>query len=73
MSLVFCGVDIHIVMRTPLSQVSNLFPISCFIVVCYQSNYGGVICKFDDGVGRVNGGTIMCKKGVEEGAEDTPL
>ncbi len=29
--------------------------------------------KFDDGVGRMDGGAVMCEEGVEEGAEDPAL
>lgn len=46
--------------------------IGCFTVV-YQPYYDGVICKFDYAVRGVNGGTVMYIRGVEEGAEETPL
>lgn len=36
----FCGVEVQVVMGTPLSQVSNLEP-------CYQSYYGGDVYKLE--------------------------
>lgn len=44
----------------------------CFII-CNHSHYGGVISKFDNGVGGIDGGPVVCEEGVEEGAEDTRL
>ena len=40
---------------------------------CYQAYCGRDISIFDDGVGGVDRAAVMGEKGVEEGAEDTPL
>ena len=37
-------------MLTPLSQMLYLLPVGSSIVVCYESNYGGVVGKFDVGL-----------------------
>lgn len=37
-------------MGLPLSQVSNLLPVGCFIVICYQSYFGGVVHKLERSV-----------------------
>lgn len=60
-------------MLTPLSQMLYLLSVGCFLVVCYESNYGGVVRKFDNGIGGVNLGAVVHEKGVEEGAEDAFL
>ncbi len=43
------------------------------LIVSYQSYHGSIFNKFDDGVGRMDGGAVMCEEGVEEGAEDPAL
>ena len=50
----------------------NLLPVG-WLVICYQSYYGRVISKFDDGIGGVDGTAARGEEGLEEGAEDTTL
>ena len=53
--------------------MQNLLPVAWFIIDVDQSYDGGVICKFDDSVAGVDGGTVMCEKGEKEKAEDASL
>lgn len=54
-------------------QVLDLLSVGCFIVICDQSYDCGVVRKCNYGVAGVNGGTVMCVKGVEDGAENALL
>lgn len=51
----------------------NLLPVGCLVVVSYQSYYGGIISKLDNGIARMNGGTVIGEEGVEEGTKNTSL
>ena len=56
-------VEGEVVVLAPYSQVSDLLPIGCLIVV---------ISKLNDGVGVVPGSAVMSEQGVQEGAEPAP-
>ncbi len=45
----------------------NLLSVGCLAVVLYQPDYGGIIRKLDDGICRMNGGTVIGEEGVERG------
>ncbi len=64
-------VKIQIVVGAPFCEMLNLLSVGCFAVVWYQP--GGIISKLDNGICRMNGGTVIGEEGVEEGAENTPL
>ncbi len=57
-----------VISLTPLHEVVDLTSVGCFIIVCDQTDYSGVICKLDDGVGVVPSHTVMRIQGVEERA-----
>jgi hypothetical protein len=57
-------VEGEVVVLAPHSQVSDLLPIGCLIVVGDQAYHCCVIGKLDDGVGVIPGHAVMSKQGV---------
>jgi hypothetical protein len=66
-------VEGEVVVLAPHSQVSDLLPIGCLIVVGEQAYNCCVIGKLNDGVGVVPGRAVMSEQGEQEGTEHTPL
>ena len=61
------------VVLAPHSQVSDLIPVGCFVVVGDQAYYCCVTCKLNDGVGVVPGHAVMREQGEQEGTIHAPL
>ena len=51
----------------------TLHPLGCDAVVYYQSYYGGVFSRFDDGIGGMDGVAVVGEEGVEEAAQPVPV
>ena len=61
------------VVLAPHSQVSDLLPIGCVIVVGVQAYHCCVVSKLNDGVGVVFGHSVIGEQEVQEGTEDAAL
>ena len=71
--LCFDDVEEEVVILAPHSQVSDLHPIECLIVVGDQAYLCCVVSKPNDGVGVVPGHAVMSEHGVQEGTEHIHL
>ncbi len=63
----------HVVCHAPFCQSLKFISVSWFISSRDESNYGHVICKFDDGIGRMDGSAVMSKKDIEKWTQHTAL
>ena len=66
-------VEGEVFVLAPHSQVSDLLPIGCLIVVGDQAYHCCVISELNDGVRVVLGRAVMSVQGVQEGTEHAPL
>lgn len=67
--LSFTDIERQVVVQAPLSQKPQLFSVSCLVIIGDQTHNGGIVSKFNNGIGAVNSHTIMCKQGLQHRAQ----
>jgi len=71
--LSFAGLGQQVVFRTPTCQLVELIPVRSLIPSADETDDRGVIRKFNEGIGGVDGCTVMCLQGIQERAQHTAL
>lgn len=69
----FLYVEVQVVLFAPPSKCLNLVSVGCLIVVRDQSEDGGVVCKFKEGVGAVGMCAVVGVQRVESWTEYATL